>query len=147
MHEYALNAMLALGSEAPRATRARMCAALVWGAFVCADLPREVVGRALGGRDAAKTLLLSPADRRDVVATQLPLSSKGTWLRAGAGAECDTAVIANRSLSGTRPGTGGGGSRGDIVNTVYCLKTTRVCHAWARHGARTTSVIAWACFV
>jgi hypothetical protein len=39
-----------------------------------------------------KTLLLSPADRRDVVATQLPLSSKGTWLRAGAGAECDIGV-------------------------------------------------------
>ena len=65
------------------------CVQPSWGAFVCADLPREVVGRALGGREPAKTLLLSPADRRDVVATQLPLSSKGTWLRAGAGAECD----------------------------------------------------------
>ena len=58
-HGYALYAMLAVGSEAPRATRAHMCAGQPsWGAFVCADLPREVVGRALGGREPAKTLLL-----------------------------------------------------------------------------------------
>ena len=35
MHEYALCAMLAVGSEAPRATRARVCAALVGRVRAC----------------------------------------------------------------------------------------------------------------
>ena len=60
VHEYALCAMLAVCSEAPRATRVRMCARQpLWRAFVCANLPsREDVGRALGGRKPAKMLLL-----------------------------------------------------------------------------------------
>ena len=71
--------MLALSSEAPRATRARVCAALVGRAFVRADLPREVVGRALGGREPAKMLLLSPTYRRDVV-EGASSPSVGLWL-------------------------------------------------------------------
>ena len=39
VHDYALYAMLAVGSEAPRATRARMCAALVWR--VCEGEPSQ----------------------------------------------------------------------------------------------------------
>ena len=38
------------------------CVQPSWGAFVCADLPREVVGRALGGREPAKTLLYAKPD-------------------------------------------------------------------------------------
>ena len=40
MHEYALCAMLAVGSEAPRAIRARMCAALV-GRICEGELPQR----------------------------------------------------------------------------------------------------------
>ena len=40
------------------------CVQPSWGAFVRADLPREVVGRALGGREPAKMLPRLSAGRR-----------------------------------------------------------------------------------
>ena len=55
------------------------CVQPSWGAFVRADLPREVVGRALGGREPAKMLLLSPTYRRDVV-EGASSPSVGLWL-------------------------------------------------------------------
>ena len=58
------------------------CVQPSWGAFVCADLPREVVGRALGGREPAKTLLL----RRDVVEGA---TSPVSWLVVPRGAARD----------------------------------------------------------
>ena len=41
------------------------CVQPLWGAFVRGNLPREAVGRALGGREPAKTLLLRSRRRRD----------------------------------------------------------------------------------
>ena len=43
------------------------CVQPSWGVFVRGNLPREAVGRTLGGHEPAKTPLLSPACRRDVV--------------------------------------------------------------------------------
>ena len=51
------------------------CVQPSWGVFVRGNLPREAVGRTLGGHEPAKTPLLSPACRRDVVregATERP---------------------------------------------------------------------------
>ena len=56
VHEYALCAMLALGSEAPRVTRARVCAALVGRVRVCRPSQRgrrKGTWRAQARQDAA----------------------------------------------------------------------------------------------
>ena len=51
----------------------------MWGVFVRGNLPREAVGRALGGRKPAKTLLLRSRRRRDRGCA----SNERYWFSAG----------------------------------------------------------------
>ena len=67
------------------------CVQPSWGAFVRADLPREVVGRALGWREPAKMLRLSPAYRLDVV--EGASSPSLSWLVAPRGAARDIGTV------------------------------------------------------
>ena len=55
-----------------------VCVQPSWGAFVCADLPREVVGRALGGSKPAKTLLLR-SRRGGTTGNAHPVIVPGRW--------------------------------------------------------------------
>ena len=78
MHEYALCAMLAVGSEAPHATRAHVCAALVGRVRVCRPPQRgrrKGTWRALARQDASFKVPL----RRD----QVGIPNEHDWQNQG----------------------------------------------------------------
>ena len=80
-HEYALYAMLAVGSEAPHATRAHVCAALVGRVRVCRPPQRgrrKGTWRALARQDASFKVPL----RRDQV-TSTPANPWVSWVVEG----------------------------------------------------------------
>ena len=69
------------------------CVQPSWGVFVRGNLPREAVGRVLGGREPAKTLLLR--SRRG----GRTMARGGGWCQLPRAAECDKKCICDKKSS------------------------------------------------